>query len=550
MKKKLSVWKQLASAAKTAWLTAKKEASKTAAEITSLLADYQAKQAVVDGAPENAKDDDELDGPAEKSPDTNVIEMKDIEGFISKAVEASVKAQLPEAMKGQVKLADIETLVKTELGKLNLPAKTNPSDEQLKSVVSATLEAAVKALNLPSKFVHNPDDANAGGKGAGDLNLHIPFALRKGNLPLHMKQLQNVLLRKEMNLGVDAAVLQKGVEIGDAMLMSYPIVGAKALTSTGTGTGAEWVPRDLSSELLRRLYLNSTLAQLMAGREIQMPTDPYDLPLALTRPVFRKNTVQNREGASSDPTTGLTTLASVKLMALVQYSYESNEDAIIPILPILQTLLGEAAAFSLESAIINGDTTSTHQDSDTALLADAAEKSWKGFRKLALAISALKKDLSTGGISRANLVALKKLLKKWGRVPRDMAWIISTNGENDFLNLDDVAQYQLSGTTPTTLTGTINQFLGIPIVVSEAQRDDLNASGVYDGSTTTKGNVILANLMQFLMGSRRDFTIEVDRNIRSQTNDIVASFRKAFQPIETPAANTAQTVAIGYNYNS
>lgn len=547
--------KKIAARRKAAWEAAKKDPAFDKTELAELEQEYKTAQ----------KEADDEDSAASKAAGTgaagaangaagNVIELAEITAQITKSVEEGLTKKLPDALKGQLTAEGVKKIVEDALAAAKITDAKTITLEQVKGVTEAAISEQIKALKLPSKMGGaGTDDAANGGKAGGaedkDGLIELPYALTKGNLPLHMKQLMNVLLRQPQDLGIDKAIITKGQRIGDNMFHSLRVEGCKALTTSGTNTGAEWIPRDLSSELLRRLYLESRIAQFMIAKEIQMPTDPYDLPLSTTRPKFFKNRVQNREAQASDPGTDKQTLTTTKLMALVQYSYEANEDSIIPLLPLLQQLLGEAAAAALESAIINGDTTATHQDTDTALEVDAVEKSWMGLRKLALGVAALKVDISTGGITRANLISIKKKLKKYGRNPRDLAWIIGTQAENDFLGLDDVALWQNRGSTPTTAVGEIFQYLGIPFLVSEAAREDLNAAGVNDGVTTTKGSIILANLGYFLFGNRREFTVEVDRNIRSQTNDIVASFRKAFQPQETPSA-TVPTVCIGYNYNS
>jgi HK97 family phage major capsid protein len=549
--------KKIAARRKAAWEAAKKDPAFDKTELSELEAEYKTAQKEADDEDKAAADGKAGAGNGDKgnAKADNIVELSEITTMITKAVEDGLAAKLPEALKAQVTADGVKKIVEDALAAANITDSKKITMDQVKAVVESATSEQIKALKLPSKMQHGKDDADAGNGKAGGTDdadrdmIEIPFALTKGNLPLHMKQLLNVLLRKPQDEGIDKAILTKGTRLGDNMFNSLRVQGCKALITTGTNTGAEWIPRDLSSELLRRLYLESRIAQFMIAKEIQMPTDPYDLPLSTTRPKFFRNKVQNREATASDPGTDKQTLTTTKLMALVQYSYEANEDSIIPLIPLLQTLIGEAAAAALESAIINGDTTATHQDTDTALEVDAVEKSWKGLRQLALAVAGLKVDLSTGGITRANLISIKKKLKKYGRNPRDLAWIIGTQAENDFLGLDDVALWQNRGSAPTTATGEIFQYLGIPFLVSEAAREDLNASGVNDGVTTTKGSIILANLGYFLFGSRREFTVEVDRNIRSQTNDIVASFRKAFQPQETPSA-TVPTVAIGYNYNS
>lgn len=554
MKKTLKQLRQLVADAKAAWQKAKKD--KYAADlIARFRANYEAKLALIEGAEdEGKKDEDEIEVKADllqeiKAAEPNALELADLEKMIAKNVETALAAKLPEFLKGQLKADDVAAVVKKALADHKIDA-SKVTAEQIKTVSVEALNEAVKTLKMPSKLEHGKEDGEKGGdqnKQSDNYGMvEMPYSLSKGNLPLHMKQLLNRLMNRPQDDGIPESVLKKGIALGDNMFLRMQAEGVKALTTTGTGTGAEWIPRDMSSELTRRMYLESRIAQRMLAREIQMPTDPYDAPIALTRPKFYRNNVQNREARASTPTTGKYTLATQRIMALVQYSYEANEDSIIPILPLLQTLLGEASAEALESMLINGDTAATHMDADITD-PDDVNKGWDGWRKLALAQAALKVDMSTGNVTRGNLLAVKKAMGKWSRNPSDLVWITGGITENDFLNLDEVITADKRGAAGTTVTGTINSYWGIPIEVSEVMREDLNAAGVYDGVTTTKASLLLVNLALFFLGSRREFMIETGKNIKSQTNDIVASFRKAFRPAEPPAA-TSRSVAVGYNF--
>lgn len=577
-KRKLKLLRLDLAAAKNLWQQAVK-AKKKDDEIKGLRASFEAKLLLVAEAESNGKKDaDEIDVPTD---------YKGVEGKDGKAAEDDEEGDGDEEEKGIVGLEQLTKMVSDTCGE-QLDAKLKaaglstldektveglvakalknhfgdepkmPDRDDLKSIIGEIIDAGLKQAKKPSKMRFGQRDGKRAGEG-GNQNgmIEMPYSLCKGNLPLHMKQLFNVIAdganrhkigskRIEL-LEIEADEENDGKALSDNFWMALRSMGTKALTTDGTATGAEWVPRDLSTELYRRTYLNSDIAQMMLAREVEMPSDPFDLPISTTRPTFYKNNVQGREAKGSTPGTGKFTLTSQKLMCMVQYSYEVSEDAIIAVLPLMQNLIGEAAAAALESAIINGDTGGTHQDSDITD-PDAADTVFDGLRKLSLAVAGLKVDLSTG-ISRANLLSLKSKLGKWGRNPNDLAWICGTLTENRFLGLDEVVTVDKRGPGATTVTGRLNSYLGIPIVISEAAREDLNASGVYDGSTTTKGSLILANLSNFVLGNRREFMIETDRNIRSQTIDLVASFRKAFKPSETPSS-TVKTVAIGYNYTA
>ncbi len=74
-----------------------------------------------------------------------------------------------------------------------------------------------------------------------------------------------------------------------------PFAGdAKALFVANATQGAEFVPDDLSSQLLSRFYLNSQIAQMMIDREFDMPTNPFEFPLSTTRPTLFFETAEGR----------------------------------------------------------------------------------------------------------------------------------------------------------------------------------------------------------------------------------------------------------------
>ena len=119
-----------------------------------------------------------------------------------------------------------------------------------------------------------------------------------------------------------------------------------------------------------------------------MPSNPYQLPIQSGRTTARK-VAENAQGSSTNFNTGLITFTAVKSYEFYTLPEELNEDSAVNFLAIGRKDVINAQLRAIETAIINGDTTATHMDSDTnALGADVAEKFWKGLRKLALANSA------------------------------------------------------------------------------------------------------------------------------------------------------------------
>lgn len=506
------------------------------------------KTAPNDKSKETPKDDPKdkkSEDPKDKKSDDSAITEDELKQTVTTAVQEAVKAALPEHLKGLVTTDKLSEIIGAELAKQKGDSKSINAD-QIKSAATEAAKTFMDGFRRENKFEQSKSDsARPGGE------IEMPYSWSKGNLPPHAKQLLNLCMKRDINHGIPEADVQKAEAKGKALLDRMQAKGlmGKALTSTGAGTGDEFVPTDLSSELQRRFYLSSDLVAILALTEVDMPSQPYEYPLSTTRPTFLLNTTENTATTASDPGTSKITLDAKKIMAQVNASYEVDEDSIIPVLPWIQEQLGLAAAEKFESMLINGDTTATHMDSDIHAITNAGEKAFKGFRKLALAVGALSKDLSTGGITDANLRSMKKAMGKYGVNPMDLILVCGVAGQSDLEGMTEVSTVDKFGQSATILTGKLPKWRNIPIVTSAACRETLNASGVYDGSTVTKGSILLVNRRAFMLGRRRAFTVEVDKDITTQTHKLVASLRRAFTPMETPSA-TIQTVCVGYNYTA
>lgn len=460
--------------------------------------------------------------------------------------ESQVKTIVADAVKGikvdaSIDQAGIVSQVTESVKKL-IPA-AGVSAEDVKTIVTN----ALKNVRTAPKMQHSGEDSD----GAGVIE--FPITHRSGNLSVAQKQLLNVMQKgpEFINADIPESILQdaeRRSDVAEKRLMSK--IGQKALTTTASGAGLEFMNVTLSSQLLQRMYMESQFAAAMISQEINMPSNPFNFPLATTRPTFRSGVAENNAPTGSDPGSAGLTLNAAKLIGMTQYSYEADEDAIIAVLPMVTQQLASAAADALEDALINGDTAGTHQDSDTNAVANAAGKLFNGIRKLALAQTSLKVSLASGGISAANIGALRKAMGRWGLDPKQLLIVCGVNGFNDFVLLPETLTAEKAGNTSNAriLTGMAPNIFGIDILPSARVREDLNASGVYDATTVTKGSLLLIHKPSWIQGVRRGFTLETWRDARAQTNYVIAAFRRAFMPIES-LANTKAAV-VGYNYTA
>jgi hypothetical protein len=149
----------------------------------------------------------------------------------------------------------------------------------------------------------------------------------------------------------------------------------------------------------------------------------------------------------------------------------------------------------------------------------------------------------------AHLRANRKKMGKYGIDPQKVAHVISMAGLIGLLDDTSVLTLEKYGPQATIFNGELAKVDGSPIIVSPAVRDDLNASGVYDGTTTTETVAISVYRPGFLRGSRRGVTVQVLRELYAEYDQdaIVASCRKAFVP---RFPSTEKIVATTYNIDS
>jgi len=547
------------------------KASESGDDISKLLAsDFDIDAHFKNARSVDLEDDDSLTADAVKQLVTESV-TKAMEG---KGVTSDVVKALTDRLETleTVKPDDIKSAIKDVLGDGNsvdvdIKAAIEEGLKNFKPEGSVSKEDFDGAIaDLKKSFV-NKGQKNQFSGSVGfvpdGVVVEFPTEHRAGNLNVAEKQLLNIMMNatpglKEhqivavQNDGIPEATLKHAAASGHRQVESLRksiLYGQKTLVTGTVNSGAELIATDLSSELLNRMYLDSPIASEFVASEIDMPTPSFQLPIRTTRPTFYKGSENpGSNPTESSPGTDNVTLTAQKLIGRTNFSYEAEEDAIVPVLGMVTENLASAAADALEDAIINGDTAGTHQDSDAT--ASGSMTLFNGIRKLALGGS-LDRSLSTGGISDTNILTLKKDMGRWGIRPNELLIICGVKGYADFIGLAETLTADLTGGANTARinSGVAPTLFGSPIIVSSRVREDLNASGVYDGSTTTKGSIYIAHRPSWIMGVRKGFTVEIDRDVQQQVNIVVASFRRDFKPMETPSASLPYAV-MGRDYDA
>ena len=326
----------------------------------------------------------------------------------------------------------------------------------------------------------------------------------------------------------------------------------KALNTATTGEGAEWVPTGFSAQLIDDIRLALKVAALFNTITLPAKSGAFEIPVKGARKraylVGEPNTDEPTKIGTATPPTGSITFTAKRHGLRMLFTDDMDEDSAISIMPLIRSEIVQAIVDAHEDAIVNGDITATHQDSDVTS-ADDVRKSWLGLRKLSGGSNGVAAvDIST--LSTTNLRAIRKKMGRFGVNSNDLAWIVGISGFIQMLSNSDVLTVDKIGARATLLSGQMASFDGAPMIVSEFVRQDLNTSGVHDGATETDTQILLVHRRSFVTGVKPSgMMVDTDRDINTLMNVAVASRRLDFQRVITPVSGE-QNVGNGYSLTS
>jgi HK97 family phage major capsid protein len=319
----------------------------------------------------------------------------------------------------------------------------------------------------------------------------------------------------------------------------------KAMNTATANQGGDWVPTEFSADLIDQYRLSLMVANLF--RSLQMPTNPYKLPINTGNVTVYKvaeNTADATEAsritASTPSGAANVTMTASKIAARSVFSEEVNEDSIIPVLPMLKENLARNMADAWESIWINGDTTLPgNLDIDVTASTDFKTTA-KGLRKRAKESTSALYALTTFNL--VNLRTLRTGMGKYGVNPSELVFITGPKGYNKMLGIDEVTTLEKYGSGATILTGELGRLDGIPIVVSPHIREDLSTTGYYDVTTTDNTIIILANRRSHLAGEKRKMTLKTFEDIQTDETVMVTTMRGTIEDIYTAVADNPVVV--------
>ena len=207
------------------------------------------------------------------------------------------------------------------------------------------------------------------------------------------------------------------------------------------------------------------------------------------------------------------TLSTVKLISQSYLGNETEEDAIMPILPLIRESMVRSHARGIENAILAGN-------HDNGVYTSGA---FAGLLNMADGDNHETSDGASGfaatdAVTAADLLGMRKNMGKYGINPSEVVYIVS---QDVYYNLLEDAEFQdanLVGDMATKLNGEIGQVFGSRVLMCDEFAT--KAAGKYGAIAVYPRNYVMPRL--------RGVTIESDYEVANQRRVLVASQRLGF----------------------
>jgi HK97 family phage major capsid protein len=360
-----------------------------------------------------------------------------------------------------------------------------------------------------------------------------------------------------MQTAMGGKVPQKAQARLKHLIKQAPDVIQKAFDSQA-GSGGEFIPAPVLPMLEREVVVRANVMNLF--QEIAVSSNSQTLPIvsAGLRP-YLKGTVTSDNPAQFEPsslTTAERTIAPKGMAVRVVVDDDASEDAIFDMLPMLREEAVTALSYGIDDCIINGDTAASPADSYASWDARGLWGSSSGgsidHRKAWIGLRARANDVSNttnrSTFSYATfLTDIGSLAAPRGLGGTEGELVAVMSPEAYFANvagLEQVATLEKYGPGASIMQGEIARLGGARVVLSDFVTADLNASGNYDGTTTTKSGILLLNASRFKMYTRRGRRVELQRDATRGITHVICTWRGQFKPL-----GSSSTKDVHWAYN-
>jgi HK97 family phage prohead protease len=206
-------------------------------------------------------------------------------------------------------------------------------------------------------------------------------------------------------------------------------------------------------------------------------------------------------------------LSTKKLISRSYIGNETEEDAILPILPLIRESMVRSHARAVESSILVGN----HADGPFG----TGGASYDGLISIADTDNnqtAYTANLATGVMTALQLLLARKALGKYGVRADDVVYIVSQTSYFELLQDIEFQDMNLVGNLATKISGQVGQVFGSRVLICDEFKT--KAANVFCGAAVYARNYLRPRL--------RGLVVESDYSVEEQRRVLVASQRLGF----------------------
>jgi HK97 family phage prohead protease len=464
-------------------------------------------------------------------------EMKTPEGFdlskFAKDVAKETAASL--AMKqAETKAAEEKAALEAAEKAAQVEAEVEAKQEEQKAVIEAGISGAEKLMSdVETRVNEKHEDLEAVVK-----ELEKTLAEKSDEI-MNIRESKRVFSDRNgqgdwkkafENDIIDAKFM--GLATGKGFENDYAkSVMEKVNAHSGVGVSSADFEQVVSTNIERDIQNELVLAPLF--REIQMTSANQIIPILPDSGYAEFTSSQTASGSSphgnlaergdaynpgSAGGIDLTerTLSTVKLISQSFLGNETEEDAILPILPLIRESMVRSHARAIENAILAGNNSANGVFSSGAfegLIQKAAQDDSSGTHATASTVA-----FASESLTAANLLDMRKNMGKYGVNPSEVVYIVN---QQEYFNLLSDAEFQdanLVGDMATKLSGEIGQVFGSRVILCDE----------FATPAVSKVHAVALYARNYVMPRLRGVTLESDYEVANQRRVLVASQRLGF----------------------
>lgn len=315
----------------------------------------------------------------------------------------------------------------------------------------------------------------------------------------------------------------------------------KVNTMSSVNVSTDNFEREVSTNIEREIQLELILAPLF--REISMNSASMILPImpdtgyatvssAAALPGSAANGTLDERGDTHGAYGGIQmTEIDLRTLKMVSKSYlgnETEEDAILPILPLLREGMIRQHARGVENlfllAGLEGPYSGVAGTAATGLLKYASTNG-----RTVTSGTAFASDKLTASA----LLNLRKNMGKYGLRPSDVVYLVSQRGYFELLEDAEFQDFNLVGGGATKLTGEVGQIFGSSVMVCDE----------FPTPAVSKYYAAAVNTRNFVVPRQRGITVESQYLVENQHKVLATTQRLGFKEI---IPNAASVVGLKY----